>query len=121
MSTPAPESRAWLVPVAALFVATVAVITTQSIVPGLLPQLARDLGVDIPTAGLLITAFGLTSAVAGPVLALMTGGVSRKRLMLAAVVVFIDMQTQKPVRLVGPDGVVPLDADSDLSTPATRG
>ena len=30
-------------------------------------------------------------------------------------------QTQKPVRLVGPDGVVPLDADSDLSTPATRG
>ena len=89
MSTPAPESRAWLVPVAALFVATVAVITTQSIVPGLLPQLARDLGGDIPTAGLLITAFGLTSAVAGPVLALMTGGVSRKRLMLAAIVVFI--------------------------------
>jgi DHA1 family inner membrane transport protein len=79
----------WLLPVAALFVATVAVITTQSIVPGLLPQLAADLGVDIPTAGLLVTAFGLTSAVAGPVLALMTGGVSRKRLMLAAVTVFI--------------------------------
>jgi MFS transporter, DHA1 family, inner membrane transport protein len=89
MSTVAAEGRGWLVPVAALFVATVAVITTQSIVPGLLPQLAADLGVDIPTAGLLITGFALASAVAGPVLALMTGGMSRKRLLLAALSVFI--------------------------------
>jgi hypothetical protein len=29
-------------------------------------------------------------------------------------------QTQKPVRLVGPDGVVPFDADAE-ETPATRG
>lgn len=79
----------WMVPVAALFVATVAVITTQSIVPGLLPQLAADLGVDIPTAGLLVTGFALTSAVAGPVLALLTGGASRKRLLLGALVVFV--------------------------------
>lgn len=89
MSTSAPDSRSWLLPVAALFVATVAVITTQSIVPGLLPQLAADLGVDIPTAGLLIAGFALTSAVAGPVLALLTGGMSRKRLLLAALVVFV--------------------------------
>jgi MFS transporter, DHA1 family, inner membrane transport protein len=88
-STLPADDRSWLVPVVALFIATVAVITTQSIVPGLLPQLAAELGVDIPTAGLLITAFGLTSAVAGPVLALMTGGVSRKHLLLAAVMVFI--------------------------------
>ncbi len=88
-STLPADDRSWLVPVVALFIATVAVITTQSIVPGLLPQLAADLGVNIPTAGLLITAFGLTSAVAGPVLALMTGGVSRKHLLLAAVMVFI--------------------------------
>lgn len=82
-------SNSWMIPVVALFVATVAVITTQSIVPGLLPQLAADLGVDIPTAGLLITGFALTSAVAGPVLALLTGGMSRKRLLLAAVAVFV--------------------------------
>lgn len=88
MST-ATDSRSWLLPVAALFVATIAVITTQSIVPGLLPQLAADFSVDIPTAGLLITGFALTSAVAGPVLALVTGGVSRKHLLLAAVTVFV--------------------------------
>lgn len=88
-AVPGPADRNWLVPVAALFVATVAVITTQSIVPGLLPQLAADLAVDIPTAGLLITGFALTSAVAGPVLALITGGMSRKRLLLVAIVVFV--------------------------------
>lgn len=88
-AAPGPVGRAWLVPVAALFVAAVAVITTQSIVPGLLPQLAADLGVDIPTAGLLITGFALTSAVAGPALALITGGMSRKHLLLAAIAVFI--------------------------------
>jgi DHA1 family inner membrane transport protein len=78
-----------LIPVAALFVATVSVITTQSIVPGLLPQLAADLGVDIPTAGMLITGYALAMVVAGPVLALVTGGVPRKRLLLAALSVFV--------------------------------
>jgi DHA1 family inner membrane transport protein len=39
----------------ALFLAAFAVGTTEVIIAGLLPSLAADLAVDIPTAGLLIS------------------------------------------------------------------
>lgn len=76
-------NRSWLVPVFALFVATFAVCTAELIVAGLLPAVARDLSVDIPTAGLLITGYALGVAIFGPILALMTTGVSRRFLLIA--------------------------------------
>ena len=43
-------ARSWLVPVVALFLATFAICTAELIVAGLLPNIATDLRVDIPTA-----------------------------------------------------------------------
>ena len=73
MSQPA-TSYSWMAPLTALFVATFAVCTAENLIAGVLPALAADLTVDIPTAGFLITAYALGVAIAGPVLALLTGG-----------------------------------------------
>jgi DHA1 family inner membrane transport protein len=82
-------ARTWVLPVFSLFLAAFAVGTTEFVIGGLLPVLARDLGVDIPTAGLLITGYAIGVAVGGPLLALATGGLPRRSLLLALMVVFI--------------------------------
>ena len=84
-----PKDFAWLVPIVALFVATFAVNTAENIVAGLLPGIASDLRVDIPTAGQLITGYALGVAVAGPLLALVTTGVSRRNLLLVTIGIFV--------------------------------
>ncbi|MFJ9556603.1 MFS transporter [Nocardiopsis sp. NPDC101807] len=47
-----------------------AMVTSEFLVGGLMPQMAEDLGVTIPLIGYLITAFGLAMAVGGPLAAL---------------------------------------------------
>ncbi len=76
-------------PLFALFVAAFAVGTTELVVAGLLPALATDLAVDVPTAGLLITGYALGVAVGGPVLVLATGRVPRRGLLMAMMLVFV--------------------------------
>ncbi len=76
-------------PLLALFVAAFAIGTTEIVVAGLLPALAADLSVDIPTAGLLITGYALGVAIGGPVLILLTGRLPRRALLLAMMLVFI--------------------------------
>lgn len=78
-----------LIPIVALFVATFAVNTAENIVAGLLPAIAADMNVDIPTAGQLITGYALAVAIVGPVLALITTGVPRRNLLLGIMAVFI--------------------------------
>jgi len=85
----ATTSRGWMIPVFGLFVATFAVVTAELIIAGLLPNVAADLKVDIPTAGLLITGYALGVAIAGPILALLTSALPRRGLLLALVLVFI--------------------------------
>lgn len=75
-------ARGWMVPLIALFVSAFAVCTSELIIAGLLPALAADLKVDIPTAGLLITGYAAGVAVAGPILALLTTGISRRLLLI---------------------------------------
>jgi MFS transporter, DHA1 family, inner membrane transport protein len=82
-------ARSWLVPVSALFLSTFAVGTSELIVAGLLPALAADLSVDIPTTGLLITGYALGVAIASPLLALVTTGLPRRLLLMAIMVVFV--------------------------------
>jgi DHA1 family inner membrane transport protein len=79
----------WLVPIAALLVAAFAVCTTELIIGGLLPAIAADLSVTIPTAGLLISGYALGVAVAGPALALATTRLPRKGLLLVVMAVFL--------------------------------
>ena len=82
-------ARDWRIPIFAMLVATFAVCTTELIISGILPALAQDLTVDIPTAGLLITGYAVSVAVGGPLLALLTGRLSRRLLLLVVLAIFI--------------------------------
>lgn len=84
-----PASGNWVVPIAALLVATFAIVTAEVVIAGLLPAIANDLDVTIPVAGLLITGYAIGVGVAGPILALLTARVPRKMILLAITVVFI--------------------------------
>ena len=52
----------------ALAVAAFAVGTAEFVISGILPLLAGDLGVSIPTAGLLVTAYAVGVAIGGQLL-----------------------------------------------------
>lgn len=82
-------SRAWLLQVFALLTATFAICSAELVVTGVLPALASDLKVDIPTAGQLITGYAIGVGVAGPVLSLLTGRFSRKAVLLAIMLAFV--------------------------------
>jgi predicted MFS family arabinose efflux permease len=58
--------------------------TEGFMIAGLLPALARDLDVGLPAAGHLVTAFALAYAIGAPVLAVLTAGLERKRLLAVA-------------------------------------
>ena len=55
---------------------------------GLLPIIATDLGVSIPTAGLLISAYALGVVLGAPLMTLTTGRVPRRTLLIGLVAVF---------------------------------
>ena len=82
-------ARSWIVPVLALLLAIFAVVSGELVITGLLPPVAADFGVDIPTAGLLITGYAIAVAIASPLLALLTAGVSRRPLLIAVMVFFV--------------------------------
>ena len=65
-----------------LSLALFAVGTDGFVIAGLLPAIARDLGVDIPAAGQLVTAFALAFAVSAPVLGAATSALDRRATML---------------------------------------
>ncbi len=65
-----------------LSLALFAVGTDGFVIAGLLPAIARDLGVDIPAAGQLVTAFALAFAVSAPVLGAATSALDRRTTML---------------------------------------
>jgi MFS transporter, DHA1 family, inner membrane transport protein len=79
----------WVVPIAALLVATFAIVTAEMVVAGLLPALAADLDVTIPVAGQLITGYAIGVGIAGPILALLTSRMPRRMLLLAIMAVYI--------------------------------
>ena len=58
--------------------------TEGFMIAGLLPALAHDLDVGLPAAGHLVTAFSLAYAIGAPVLAVLTAGLERKRLLAVA-------------------------------------
>lgn len=68
----------------ALAAGTFAVGTETFVIAGILPEVAASLGVPVPTAGTLVTAFALTYAVSSPVLATLLGNVPRRTLLLGA-------------------------------------
>ena len=65
-----------------------AVGTGSFVFAGLLEGVARDLSVSVGTAGQLISAYAIVYAFGAPVLATVTSDVSRRRLLVASLVVF---------------------------------
>jgi predicted MFS family arabinose efflux permease len=59
--------------------------TEGFMIAGLLPALARDLNVGVPAAGHLVTVFSLAYAIGAPVMAVLTAGLERRRLLAIAV------------------------------------
>jgi DHA1 family inner membrane transport protein len=55
---------------------------------GLLPVIANDLGISIPTAGLLVSAYALGVVIGAPVMTLSTGRVPRRTLLIALAGIF---------------------------------
>jgi predicted MFS family arabinose efflux permease len=58
--------------------------TEGFMIAGLLPALARDLNVGVPAAGHLVTAFSLAYALGAPVMAVLTAGLERRRMLVIA-------------------------------------
>jgi DHA1 family inner membrane transport protein len=72
----------------ALTISAFAIGTTEFVIVGLLPTIAADLGVDLPSAGLLVSLYALGVAVGAPVLTALTGKLPRKTLLLSLMVLF---------------------------------
>ncbi|KPA87738.1 MULTISPECIES: MFS transporter [Pseudomonas] len=64
------------------------VLTTEFVIVGLLPAIARDLEVSIPQAGLLVTLFAFTVAAFGPFLTAWFSRFERRRLFISILLVF---------------------------------
>jgi DHA1 family inner membrane transport protein len=63
-------------------VSAFAIGTTEFVIAGLLPELAADLGVSIPTAGLLVSGYALGVVVGAPVVTVAVGRLPRKQALL---------------------------------------
>ncbi len=72
----------------ALTISAFAIGTTEFVIVGLIPTIAADLGVSLPSAGLLVSLYALGVAVGAPVLTALTGKLPRKTLLLSLMALF---------------------------------
>lgn len=73
----------------ALALSAFAIGTTEFVIMGLLPEVARDLQVSIPSAGWLISGYALGVAIGAPIMALLTASLPRRRTLILLMVIFI--------------------------------
>lgn len=71
-----------------LAVAAFVIVTTEYLIVGLLPALARDLEISISAVGQLVTLFAFTVMLFGPVLTALLSHLERKRLFIAILLIF---------------------------------
>lgn len=72
-----------------LALSSFAIGTTEFVIMGLLPEVARDLSVTIPQAGWLVTGYALAVALGAPVMALSTAHLKRRTALIALMAFFI--------------------------------
>ncbi len=72
----------------ALMLSAFAIGTTEFVIVGLIPTIAQDLQVDVPSAGLLVSLYALGVAIGAPVLTALTGRMNRKVLLLGLMALF---------------------------------
>ncbi len=73
----------------ALTISAFAVGTTEFVIVGLIPTIAADLGVSIPSAGLLVSLYALGVTIGAPVLTALAERMHRKTLLLVLLTLFI--------------------------------
>lgn len=71
-----------------LAIAAFVIVTTEFMIVGLLPALARDLAVSVSTAGQLVTLFAVVVMLFGPVLTAWLSHIERKKLFVAILLIF---------------------------------
>ena len=72
----------------ALMISAFAIGTTEFVIVGLLPTVAADLQISLPSAGLLVSLYALGVAIGAPVLTALTGRLPRKTLLLGLMALF---------------------------------
>lgn len=72
----------------ALTVSAFAIGTTEFVIVGLIPTIAKDLAVSLPSAGLLVSLYALGVALGAPLLTALTGKLPRKLLLLGLMLLF---------------------------------
>lgn len=91
-SSPVPTPAATgspRLPLLALGAAAFGIGTTEFVIMGLLPQVAGDLGVSIPRAGLLVSGYALSVTFGSPFLAIATARMDRRRALMLLMGVFV--------------------------------
>ncbi|MFE2531845.1 MFS transporter [Streptomyces sp. NPDC059371] len=63
--------------------------TTEFVIMGVLPEVAGDFGVTIPTAGLLVTGYALGVVIGAPIMTALGTKVSRKRMLMVLMGLFV--------------------------------
>jgi len=84
----APITRHVGLALLALAIGGFAIGTTEFVTMGLLPQVAKGIGTDIPTAGRFVSAYALGVVVGAPLIAVLAAKVPRKAVLLALIVGF---------------------------------
>ncbi|KQN78705.1 MFS transporter [Duganella sp. Leaf61] len=74
--------------IAILAIAAFIIVTTEFLIVGLLPALARDLAISVTSAGQLVTLFAVVVMVAGPFLTAALAHFDRKKLFIAILALF---------------------------------
>lgn len=73
----------------ALALSAFAIGTTEFVIVGLLPTMAQDLSISIPSAGLLVSLYALGVAIGAPVLTAFTSKWNRKNVLLSVMGLFV--------------------------------
>lgn len=73
----------------ALTISAFGIGTTEFVIVGLLPTVANDLGITIPSAGLLVSLYAIGVAIGAPILTALTGKVPRKILLVSIMLLFV--------------------------------
>ncbi|MHA3084427.1 MFS transporter [Acinetobacter sp. ANC 5383] len=75
-------------PLLALAIGAFAIGTTEFSPMGLLPNIAHDLGISIPTAGMLITGYALGVMIGAPIMTLWFGHFPRRKALIILMAIF---------------------------------
>ncbi|WP_417670469.1 MFS transporter [Pseudoalteromonas tetraodonis] len=73
----------------ALTLSAFAIGTTEFVIVGLVPTIANDLGVSLPSAGLLVSLYAVGVAIGAPVLTALTGRWNRKIVLISLMGLFV--------------------------------